>query len=469
MTLLPLQKHMEAAESLADLARRLGAVCLDHGGQLLALAEDPVINPICEALEQRVAAIDPDRWQALGTPAASTILQSSAVADLISLAAAQHPIEQLSLLRGLCRSALPHMYLASEGQILLDRGTPVPIADRPIHTLFRATPNPSTTLSLGHPLEGLGYKLFEHSAGGAVQVVLDFSHRDRLDEITWAGEQRLPRIATVHPFLGAKGIEIGTEKRTWFFDVRPKEWNEQTMLALLEKVAEVPVAVLPELSLPIADALEHALAADPGRYPALIIAGSAHVQRSAASGRTIRANESRIYLDGQPIATHQKIHPFRTKHLGGHDLSAKLTEGLTREQKTITVLSGEHTRLAVAICADLNDETIPRLLEGAGVNLLLVPAMTRHAGSFQGAICGLASRCQAVAVIVNSGLDPRADQDEEQPPFLVMAAVPRPEPEQQSRSYRDGGERRTRVGIIDPNATLESAMTWMGSLPPGGP
>jgi hypothetical protein len=460
MTLVPLRDQMQAADSLLDLATRLGRICLDHGGQLLATAANEDVRPISKALEAKVAAMDPEQWlRAAESGCLVDMLDVDRLGKLVSIAEIHHPIEYMAVLRGLCQRALPRFYNGIEGRLLLDRGVPVALVSRPINRLFRATPNPSTTLSVGHPLAMLGYKLFEYSSGGSTRIELDFACRERLDEITWTGEQRLPRIATVHPFLGAQGIEIGHETRTWFFDVRPKEWDVDTMLGHLRKVGSIPIAVLPELCLPIADALEHALAADPASYPPLVVAGSAHIRESGVA--EVRANESRIYLDGQRVAVHRKIHPFRTKHLGGHSLPYARTEGLTSEVKTITVLSGEHTRLAVSLCADLNDEQIPLLLEGACVNLLLVPAMTGGEGAFNGAVCALASRCQAVAVIVNAGLDPRPEIDDDSAPFLVLAAVPRPGPEEQSRRYRNGSERRAYLSIVDPNAQLDAAVTWV--------
>jgi predicted amidohydrolase len=418
--------------------------------------------PMLEAVETRIAAVDPTQWiDAAAAGQAQRVIRSADLADAIAPLQTQPPLEHLGVLRGLCRRALLRFYLETEDEMPLDRGTPVPIASRPVNELFGSTPNPVDTLAAGHLLHGLAYKIFEFSAQGPARVVLDYTHRDRLDEITWTRDHRLPRIATIHPFLGAQAIEIAHNTGTAFFGVRPKNWNREALLAKLCALSTVPIAVLPELCLPVPDALEEALAEEPSAYPALVVAGSAHVTVPAAPGlKEVRANESHIYLDGHRVAVHRKIHPFKTRHLGGHNLAAR-EEGITREVKTITVLSGEHTRLAVVICADLNDETIPGLLEGAGVNLLLVPAMTGGAGAFNGAICGLASRCQAVGVIVNAGLDPRADDEDDARPFLIMASVPRPEAEAQARSYRDHAHRRTAIGIIDPNEELETAMQWL--------
>lgn len=457
-----LAEQMTGTTSLLELATRLGRECLESGGALHAGAAELENKPFIRDVESRIAALEPAVWiDAAAAGSAAALIEASELRKAVRRLEMQPPLEQLAVLRGLCTRALPNYYLITEEQIVLDRGTPVPIVSRPVHKLFRATPHPAETLNAGHPLDGLAHKLFEFAGAGSARVVLDYSHRDRLDEITWTGTGRLPLIGTLHPFLGAQAIEIGEETRSTFFGVKPKRWDRNAILSQLRTLAQAPIAVLPELCLPIVDALEDALAEDPDAYPALIVAGSAHVSEPAEEGRkAIRANECRIYLDGKRVASHRKIRPFRlrSRHIGGHDITAR-EEGITREVKTITVLSGEHTRMAVVICADLNDESIPGLLEGAGVNLLLVPAMTNGAGAFMGALCGLASRCQALGVVVNAGLDPRAQDEDPAAPFLAMASVPRPA--DQFREYRERGGRETVLGIIDPNRPLAEAMKWL--------
>lgn len=368
----------------------------------------------------------------------------------------------MAILRGLCGRALPVRYETIEDEVVLDRGLPVPFATRPIVELFDQTTPHWRTLSRGDILEGLGFRLFTHSLDEKVQVVLDFRHRERLDELTWSGAERLPSIATLHPFLGEGAIAIGTRSRSAFFDVGPADWDRTDVLAQLEQVRQAQIAVLPELCLPTPDALEAALAAEPERYPSLIVAGSAHIrQHDVARDREIRANESRVYLDGELVAVHHKIHRFATKDLPGQLLDRPLDEDITQERKTIRVLSGRYTRLAVVICADLNDQDIPWLLAEAGVNLLLVPALTPSVGAFNAAATGIASHCQGVAVIVNARLDPATGKKGHEPTFLVLAAVPRERHEDQLATYPSGSDGQPTLGVIDPNLPLAAAMTWV--------
>ena len=83
------------------------------------------------------------------------------------------------------------------------------------------------------------------------------------------------------------------------------------------------------------------------------------------------------------------------------------------------MLAATHTRLAVVICADLLDEKVPNHLVAAGVNLMLVPAMTKKPGSFETTVEDISGRCQGVSAVVN----PRFGADGK--PFLCMLGNPR--------------------------------------------
>jgi len=227
--------------------------------------------------------------------------------------------------------------------------------------------------------------------------------------------------------------------------------------------------VLPELSVPTVDALDAALAASPEEFPPLIIGGSAHLSEDSAEGMEIRANEAPIYLDGVRIHGHRKIHPFQTRFLAGRELPGECREALTHEQKSIRILASEHTRLTVVICADLNDPDIHALLMDAGINLLLVPALTSGSGSFTGAMTPISSFSQGVVVVVNSALAPKPPETEsehraaaEDPPWLVMAAVPRPAASEQIAEFFAHAQKPLpRGSVFDPNLRLSEALRWL--------
>jgi hypothetical protein len=459
---ITVKSQLAAARSLLDLATSLGAVCLEDGRRVANLLQDPAVRPVSDKLEQTVARVPPACWT---SPSPATgymhVLEHSDLDDQVEFAEAHNPVGQLAFLRGMCRKALPRFYLDAEAEVVLDRGTPVPFATRPIKAIFGQVTPYRPTLSRGHLLDPLAFGLFDHAAGARIRTVLDFGHRKRLDDLTWRRDKRLPQIATLHPFLGAGAIHVTAVNPDWFFGVRPRLWDPDWVLDRLHDLRKATIAILPELSLPAVDALEGALAAAPDRYPPIVVAGSAH-DRHPDPDRPrieIRANESRVYLDGELVLTHRKAHPFHAPAIPGGP-PGTLPEGLTGEAKTLTVLSGKHTRLAVVICADLNDQDIPRLLEMAGVNLLLVPSLTKSEGAFVGGIGDIASRCQGVAVVVNAAGDAGPGGVL---PFLTMAAVPRPAASQQIAEYPDPprAPRPRTLGLFDPNVPFRHAMLWV--------
>ena len=134
-----------------------------------------------------------------------------------------------------------------------------------------------------------------------------------------------------------------------------------------------------------------------------------------------------------------------------------MREGITSEPKALTILTGEFTRLGVVICADLNNRQLPSLLKDAGVNLLLVPALTPETGGFNGGVCTLASWCQGVSVIAN--VDGSFFEAAEEPPFTVMVGVPRARVAEQSREFPGPGSFPASA-VIDPNKSLDEALEW---------
>lgn len=449
-------EHFESATDVLDLARLLGIGCLDEYAAAQELSKTRAIKRICSKLEQLIAAIDRDAWLSPGPDGTlAYILEVPGVRAAIERAEACPPAAYRAVLRGLCASGIPRRYYVTEGKVTLDRGSIVPLVGPRIDEIIEEPTPYHTTTNAGHLLQGLAHQLYRFAAGDVATVQLDFTYRHELDELTWTRAGRLPRIATLHPVLGGETMKIGKSNKHWFFDVTPTNWTAEWTLDCLRRVSDVEIAVLPELCLPAADALESALAAEPELYPPLVVAGSAHLtEETGGVIKEIRANESRIYLRGRLIARHRKIHPFLTKYLGGHELKRKLPEGITPERKTITVLSGEHTRLASVICADLNDDVISSLLHGAHVNLLLVPALTGGVGGFTGAVDELASKCQAISVVVNGSLGPKPeDGNGTRLPFLVIGAVPRTEPDEQSQSFHMPTQ-APRLGVIDPNRPL---------------
>lgn len=453
--------QLREARSLLELTTLLGKVCIDLRPELRKLVADPDAAVIREELEARVRWLDEKKQIATGSDGTfAYLLDVDAFEEKVELAETYPPIGHLAILHGLLRP-LGRFYEEITGVVELVEGTPVPIASRGVNTLFRTTPVQGGTSGQLRLLQGTGFYLFQFGADGEVPVQLDFSIRERLDELTWAHAGRLPLIATIHPRVGKDGVRILEEDpvRNTFFGVAPVEWDPRSVLDQLRSAASAGavIAILPELCLSESELenFEDELRQAASELPPLVVNGSAHIK----NGPSIRANEARIYLDGRRVGRHRKINPYNLRKLpDGRTLPQTLREDLTDEIKPITVFSGVHTRMAVVICSDLIDEKLAVQLQDAGVNLLLVPALTPEPGSFNGDICTLASHCQGVSVIANvdTSLYPRSRPS----PFMVMAAVPRPRIGEQSREYRRrrGGPA---VALFDPNRRLRSALRWL--------
>lgn len=461
---VPLPSVLEAANSLPDLARRLGVARLEWGGKMGVALEDPEAHAEVVRLESAVAATGSELWQPNGDGRGMLhALDHGDLREMVELVETNTPLEHIALLRGLCGRPLREFFEALEGPLRLDRGMPVLLADRPLSDHDGPHTPHHLTLSLGQALTKLPYRVFNRSAGDQVQVVLDFAHREMLDELGWSEDGRLPKIATVHPAVGKETVEFEEVGDEHFFDVAPKCWDGEVVLERLRAArrAGAEIAILPELCLPRPDSIATELARFPGDFPRLVIAGSAHLREAAANGdRETRANESRVYLEGEQIASHRKFHPFEFKRLGEIELDRRRSEALTGEPKTITVLAGERTRMVVLICADLNDDRISDILISTGINLMLVPSLTPSPGAFNAPICDVACYSQGVAAIVNAELD--GLRAEAEPPFFAMASTPHPESGAQSREYAPETDvARPVTGLIDLNGPLATAMEWL--------
>ncbi|MBS1860794.1 MAG: hypothetical protein JSS68_03685 [Actinobacteria bacterium] len=267
---------------------------------------------------------------------------------------------------------------------------PIPDATRPVPAGVEWMTWPGTQRE-GDPLAPLPWSQFDYAKEEGIGVVLDFSRRGGLDELCWTGAERLPRIATVHPPRGE--LDHLITRPGHFFDVRPAAPRPRWLLDRLAAAADAEIGVLSEL------------------------AGSAHL-RERSGGAELRVNQSHVYR--RRARGHlPQAPPFKTKVLGEETYAEPLYEDLTAEPKAITVLAATHTRLAVVICADLIDAKIPRRL-AAGVNLLLAPAMTPKAGSFETTIEEVSGRCQGVSAIANV-----RERDDGQPFLCRPGPLPR--------------------------------------------
>lgn len=464
--------YLAEAGSLRELARLLGLAHLGceqpTPGDVLAAV--PAAAAPMAALERAVIAVPAELWaRAAATADYGVLLSAPGFERALARLDPTPELTPIAVLRGLCRSELRRWYERTGEAVELRRGDPCPLPCRPRpRSIAAATPNP--VRRTGDPLEQTGFHLVEALAG--LRLVLDYSARDDLDAATWRlaeqGGGDVAPIATVHPLASAAELSAPDEVTPgWWFGVRPRRWDADAVLDQLRRVADAGCAVLPELALPEPGALAALLAEHHTACPPLVVAGSAHDRcpHPEDPARSLRVNESRAYLHGAPLLRHRKVVCFETRHIGdGEPLPEPLPEGLTSETKTLTVAAGTTTHLAVAICADLNGEIAP-LLRTLGVNLLLVPALTPHDGAFNGVLALLATHCQGVSVVANGAPPATPPKPGEDPavrpePFLVMAAVPRLDPREQTATYPAPAHGRRATGVFDPSRPLADAMRW---------
>ncbi len=450
-----LELLMTGSDDLRSVVRQLALRCVEREADIRRLRD--ASRDHIKGLEEAVAAVPDSLWASIFVSGAAleAIWSAEGVAAAAGLLEALPPLAEYAMLRALTPTGLAKWFAQTSECLRLRQGDVIPSCERPLRNRAHATPSRST-LGVGHLLEGLPFTIFTQPDGQVPAVELDFSYRELLEPICWVpasgngAEPRLPRVATLHPYE-----EFATEYEYevdagdhWFFNVRPKAVDQDWLLSHLRAAAALAeIAVLPELSLRAPDDLGGALAANPADVPPLVVAGSAHVTDDAG-----RSNLSVTYLDGIPVLEHRKIHPMVLSLSGGVRLRERLTDG----PHTVRCLCCSQTRMAVTICADLIDRTIPTLLQQVGVNVLLVPALSPHEGSFNSTATGLAGHNQGVTVIVNGS--PVAEPGED--PFMILAGAPFRRPRDQSRSFPPPAAGRRTIGWIDPNEPLGDADPW---------
>jgi hypothetical protein len=471
---LSVEQLFHSSPDLRSAVRTLGVLCLAQEAEILRLrVADESWRPLVAHLEAVVEAIPDELWLDVfdGPGRLARIWTAPGVAEAVERLEPRPALAHWGTLRALVRRGLALWFARTTDLIPIRPGDVIPLVERPITTRIEHPTPRMTTAGIGKLLEGLWFRVFDARDGAGVVAELDYSARDLLEPVTWVhdtedrqGEDdetvmgpppRLPRVATIHPhsdFFAEFDYDADIDDG-WFFSVRPKVFDASWILERLADARErAEIGVLPELCLPEPGALGGALRSDPTRYPPIVVAGSAHVT-AQVDGHPVRSNVSVVYLHGVPLLEHKKAHPLVLSIAPG----VTLRERLTLEPKVVRCACSDSTRLATVICADLNDQDIPALLEMLGVNLLLVPALTPHEGAFGRTASGLAGMAQGVTVIVN-GTPPPSPKDGE--PFMVMAGAPDRVPANQVRSFQPPASGRRAHGCLDPNVALSQASIW---------
>jgi hypothetical protein len=214
---------------------------------------------------------------------------------------------------------------------------------------------------------------------------------------------------------------------------------------------------LPEFCLHSPDALD-ALIADSSRALAeLIVAGSAHTVDETGQ----HANTSHVFLDKYPILRVSKREPFVIRSSDPQGDPIKYTEDIDPSPDVLRLAAGTATRLAIAICSDLNSARLVAAMAWAGVNLLLSPSWTPKIGGADKGLEMLAGYCQCLGVIANTPEHVLAKPDENDTSFWVCSAVPR---EKDHAHFHDNvGATLPAAGVLDPNLppTDTGYWTWL--------
>ncbi|HVX23359.1 MAG TPA: NUDIX domain-containing protein [Acidimicrobiales bacterium] len=182
----------------------------------------------------------------------------------------------------------------------------------------------------------------------------------------------------------------------------PHRQHEQiTHLLTAATAAGATIIVLPELTVTgaLAAHLEHWVRRPEG--PRLLLAGTYHHQAPGSTpdgSGPIRRNTALAWVrgDDQPLR-HDKYAP------ADHPVREDTTPDGWPELRVYVTSDGWH--LAIVICRDLLDPTAVHALCEAGVNLLLVPAMSETLMPFGGPAAQLVGCTQALVAIANNPAD----------------------------------------------------------------
>jgi hypothetical protein len=219
-------------------------------------------------------------------------------------------------------------------------------------------------------------------------------------------------------------------------------------LAAVSGVA--PIAIVPEFCMMSPDGLDDLLHASTALLPDLVVAGSAH---TGGQSSATRANTSHVLLDRHPILSVSKYQPFVLRLPVG-TVHYTFVEDIAPIPRVLRLAAGTATRLAIAICSDLNSAEMVATLAAACVNLLLVPSWTPRIGVFGAALTQLAGYSQCVGVVANTPGHVVA----ESPPFWACTATPR-ENDPAEIHYFAGGSTPA-AGILDPNLDKTDSGHW---------
>lgn len=282
-------------------------------------------------------------------------------------------------------------------------GDPVPL-DSPDLRLISELPATSPPWRLANRLDETRHIRLAGEWATQFQVVFDYSRADALTGII--GSDTV--VATCHPNRGLFEFESPVDTSGLTFPVRPVDERRQHReidRLIGSAVAEgASVVVLPELCVTeqLAAQLQDWTARPHG--PQLLVAGSYHhddEHLDAGGGspaRPRRRNTAVAYLRGCPTPlTHDKHSPA--------DRPVKENIQTAGWPQLRVHVSSDGWHLVIAICRDLLNPHAVHALAEAGVNLVLVPAMSETLVAFGGPVAQLVGAGQAFVAVANNPAD----------------------------------------------------------------
>ncbi|MGB3355484.1 MAG: hypothetical protein WBB00_22285 [Mycobacterium sp.] len=468
---------LDAQDPLTSVIRKLGTDCVDNRDDVVD-DDYPAKADVSRTLRRTVAEESFRMWDAEGK---FVIGPSDELKGQLTKLWLTPSLATITVLEGICFGAAKVYFANASFVVRIERGLVAPLPERWLPGLAE-TPKPPT-MHQNLLDEPCNFVLWEHDWA----LELDYRCRERLDQVCAVRRPDmdipatksasatlaygLPKIATVHPFGGDQmAAPVFDHERERFYSVQPalptrsptvssddlRKDNHQHVLDALALVgSQASVAVLPEFCLHSPDGLDDLLPRYADRLPALVVAGSAHRDVAVEQGR---ANTSHVFLDRVRIFHVSKHEAFaiRGKDYDGSPVIYR--EDIKRVPRVLRVAAGTATRLAVAICSDLNSSDFQKAMRWAGVNFLLSPSWTPRVGGFAGALIDLATSCQCVGVVANTPGHLLA-RPHDPPPFWAYTVVPREPGAGEDRTYPP--QTTPAVGVLDPNLMPGTDGYWL--------
>jgi hypothetical protein len=344
-----------------------------------------------------------DAEQRLGAPE-TVDLQEHHRAALIALAAGSHVTEAdcaHAIANALCNVASAtfapawrdELRAASAGPVVLPRGAFFPVACSPWKRGGLAPSSLPERLSR----TGTGEMPTIRVHDGSFRVTVDVSLERWLENIS----ERLTGAAAAHPNVHWGEISMPA-KNGFVFPVAPVDTDAQLtrIKTLIEQAqaANMPVVVLPELS--VTEDLIARLATTVEDFDGeqLVIAGSYHAKvggkpENVAVGLIAGTQKRMIQVKNRPFT--------RGRRRGEPPMKEAIHE---REPIELTIYPADLYRYAIGICLDVLDRGMQAVYARMGVNVLLVPALSEKTDPFRKAVSVLVAGAQTLTVVVNGPL-----------------------------------------------------------------